>query len=320
VTRRTFALFALAIVGALVLQLADTRLAVSQSTLLYARVAPFVPTDDPWNDVWSQTNVINLPLSAQLIVAPKGGTRDGVKVRALHDMERLYVLLEWRDVAADTAVGSVTAYGDAAALQFPAASSTEVPPLCMGSPTAIVNIWQWKAAWQEDARADFTKIASSYPRASVDAYPFGEDPVYAPARELGNLVAARARSSPVENLHAGQYSTLTTASTQPVGGTGVWRDGTWRVLFTRAFVSGEDGDARFALGDSIDAAAAIWDGGASERDGLKAVSAFFAVRVTSLPLTGPPVPMFPGILIWPIATAVLLGGLALLGRPRRRAR
>jgi len=320
VKRRTLALLALAIVGAVVLQLADTRLAASQSTLLYARVAPFVPTDDPWDDVWSQTNVVDLPLSAQLMVAPKGGTRDGVKVRALHDTERLYVLLEWRDVAADTAVGSVTAYGDAAALQFPAASSTEVPPLCMGSPTAIVNIWQWKAAWQEDARADFTKIASSYPRATVDAYPFAEDPVYAPARELGNLVAARARSSPVENLHAGQYSTLTTASTQPVGGIGVWRDGTWRVLFTRAFASSEDGDARFALGDSIDAAAAIWDGGAAERDGQKAVSTFFAIRVTSLPLSQQRLEMFPWLLLWPIGTAVLLGGLALLGRPRRRAR
>ena len=319
-TRRTLALLALAIVGAVVLQLADTRLAASQSTLLYARVAPSVPTDDPWDDVWSRSNVVDLPLSAQFIVAPKGGTRDRVKARALHDSERIYVLLEWRDVAADTAIGTVTAYSDAVALQFPAASATEVPALCMGSPAAIVNIWQWKAAWQEDARTDFTRIASSYPRASVDAYPFREDPVYAPARELGNLVAARARSSTGENLHAGQYSTLTTASTQPVGGIGVWRAGTWRVLFARAFVSGEEGDARFALGDSIDAAAAVWDGGVAERDGLKAVSAFFAIRVTSLPLAEPRLEMFPWLLLWPIATAVLLGGLALLGRARRPAR
>ncbi len=315
--RRSLALLGLILVASLGLQLGDTRLAASQTITVLARAAPDVPTSDPWDDVWLRTSAVGLPLSAQFIVAPKGGTRDHVTVRALHTAERLFVLLEWSDRAADSMIGSVTAYGDAAALQFPAASTTEVPPICMGSPTAIVNIWQWKAIWQEDAARDFTKIATTYPRASVDMYPFENDPVYAPARELGNLQATRPRTSAVENLHAGQYSTLTSASAQPVSGFGVWREGTWRVLFWRAFAADAEGDVRFALGDSVDAAVAIWDGGAGERDGQKSVSAFFALRVADRGLTPPRLPVFPWLLLWPAATALLLGALWLIGRPQR---
>lgn len=321
-TRRSIGLLAAALLAALALQLADIRLAAAQTTTLVARRAPEVPTNDPWDAIWSRTGSVQLPLSAQLVVAPKGGSRESVRLRAMYDDARLYVLLEWTDATPDRTIGSVTAYTDAAALQFPAASTTTVPPLCMGSPTAIVNIWQWKAAWQEDATTDFTRIASAYPRVAVDPYPFdpypfGGDPVYAPARDLGNLAAKPDRASPVENLHAGQYGTLTTAAAQPVRGTGTWRGGTWRVLIYRDLAVPDEGDVRFAAGDAVDAAVALWDGGAAERSGMKAVSAFFTLRLTDAGIWAPQLPLFPWLLLAPLASALLIGGLIALGRTQR---
>jgi len=182
-----------------------------------------------------------------------------------------------------------------------------------------VNIWQWKAAWQEDAASDFTKIASTYPRATVDQYPFAADAEYAPARRLGNLAARADRASPVENLHAGQYGTLTTAAAQPVAGTGAWRGGTWRVLLHRDLVVPGEGDVRFAVGEAVDAAVALWDGGAAERDGMKAVSAFFTLRLVGTPISPPQLPLFPWLLIAPLASALLIGLLMLVGRAQRAA-
>lgn len=318
---RRAALVGASLLAALALQLADARLAASQSTTLVARAAPAVSTEDPWDAIWSRLEGVELALSAQNVVAPRGGTRDRLRARALHDGARLFVLLEWADTRRDGAIDSLTAYPDAAALQFPAASATEVPPLCMGSPTAIVNIWHWKAAWQDDLVHDFTKISTTYPRAAVDQYPFGDDDTYAPARRLGNLGAARARTSPVENVHAGQYGTLTTAAAQPVGGVGVWRGGVWRVLFWRAFEPTASGDVRFGVGASVDAAAAVWDGQWSERDGMKAVSQFFAIRVAA-----DPSPEQHGALTWLLVPlvpiALLIGSLvwmSLATRPRATA-
>lgn len=297
-------LLAGAVFVALALQFADVRLAASQSPTLIASRARAVSPTDPWDPVWQQARFLDLALSAQLVVAPRGGSREQMRARALHDGARLFVLLEWRDATRDVAIDGVTAYSDAAALQFPGASTVEVPPLCMGSPTAIVNIWHWKAAWQEDVARDFTKITTAYPRSAITQYPFGEDPVFAPARDLGNLFARRERTTSMENLHAGQYGTLATARAQPVGGAGVWRDGTWRVLFWRDLEPVQDGDARFAVGDATDAAAALWDGAARERDGMKAVSQFFVLRIgeRALPEELPPA----------LAVLVVLGPIALL--------
>lgn len=313
-TRRRAAVVAAALLAALALQLLDVRLAASQSATLSARLAQDVSTSDPWDAVWERSSSLDLALSAQLVVAPRGGTREALRARALHDGRRLFVLLEWRDATEDARIDGVTAYSDAAALQFPAASTAETPPLCMGSPTAIVNIWQWKAVWQTDAQQDLARIVTSKPRAWADLYPYAGEPVFAPARALGNLVARPDRVSPVEDLHAGQYGTLTTAKDQPVGGIGAWRAGTWRVLFWRDLASGQDGDASFGVGGAgVDAAAALWDGSAAERDGLKSVSQFFVIRPVTLPATAE-LPFWTAALIVLVPMAIFVGGMTWLAR------
>ena len=313
-TTRRAALAAAVLLAALALQLLDVRLAASQSATLSARLAPEVSTSDPWDPVWERSSSLDLALSAQLVVAPRGGTRDQLLARALHDGRRLFVLLEWRDATEDARIDGVTAYSDAAALQFPAASTAATPPLCMGSPTAIVNIWQWKAVWQTDARQDLTRITTSKPRAWADLYPNSGDALFAPARALGNLVARPDRASPVEDLQAGQYGTLTSSREQPVGGVGVWRGGTWRVLFWRDLASPQTGDASFGVGGAgVDAAAALWAGSAAERDGLKAVSQFFVIRPVTLPATAD-LPFWTAALIVLVPMAIFIVGMTWLAR------
>jgi len=319
VRRPSASVIGAALVLAALLQLADVRLAASQTMTVAARFTAEAPSADPWDPIWSRVVPGELPLSAQLIVAPKGGTREHVRVRAVHDRTTLFVLLEWPDATAERRIDGVDAFADAAALQFPAGGGTSVPPLCMGSPTAGVNIWHWKAAW-EAGGSDPTRIASAFPRVAVDPYPFATDPLYAPARALGNSLAQREHASSVENLRAGRYGTLTAAVDQPVAGAGEWRDGTWRVLFRRALEAPADGDVAFAAGRSVDAAAALWDGASRERNGMKAVSAFFALRVTDSPLPPAPLPLIPWLLLAPLAIAVFLGIIVLVARAGARSR
>lgn len=309
------ALLGASVALALILQVAGIRPAASQVTTVAALYATAVPRD-PWDARWNDVRPAELALSAQLITPPKGGTRDRVTVRALHDRREIVVLLEWADATADERIGGVDSYSDAAALQFPAAGGTGVPPLCMGSPTALVNVWQWKAWWQTDASGG---IAATYPRARVDSYPFADEAVFAPARLLADPVAQLTHASPVEELRAAQYGTLTPAASQSVGGIGAWRDGTWRVLFWRTLEASADDATPFAVGSDVDAAAALWDGSSRERDGMKSVSAFFTLRPMAAPLPAPPLPYFPWLLLWPIGTAALLAVIFAIDRLGKRS-
>ncbi|HKZ51540.1 MAG TPA: ethylbenzene dehydrogenase-related protein, partial [Dehalococcoidia bacterium] len=146
------------------LTLGDVRLASSQALTLTAyKVDKEVPLDDPFAPVWDRATPVEVPLSAQTVTPPQGGGPRTVVVRALDDGQRLYLLLEWRDGAADWSMSGLTAFTDAAAVQFPVAAGETVPSFCMGDPNAPVNIWQWKAAWQRDIEEGLVDLGDTYP-------------------------------------------------------------------------------------------------------------------------------------------------------------
>ena len=58
-------------------------------------------------------------------------------------------------------------------------------------------------------------------------------------------VPSNNRRSPVEDLTAAGYSTLTTQEEQDVLGRGVWQDKTWRVVFKRTLVNSDNADVQF---------------------------------------------------------------------------
>jgi hypothetical protein len=314
VTAIVLAAFAIA----MVLTLGDMRLASSQTVTLVAKQADAeVPLDDPFAGVWKGASPIEAPLSGQLVIQPKGGGDRTVTARSLHDNDRLYVLLEWPDDTEDLLVSRQTEFTDAAAVQFPVSEGESVPSFCMGDPTAPVNVWQWKGAWQNDIDEGYVDVEDVYPNMAVDTYPFEEEDVFYPASSVGNIFAETDRTTPVDNLLAGSFGTLTQADDQMVDGSGEWRNGSWRVLFARDLDSG-DGYSRFSVNESTNVAFAVWDGAENERNGVKSVSQFL-----TLTLSDEIADSGGGIEVWQIAliaigVAALTGVLAFRGWRRSK--
>ncbi len=247
-------------------------------TLNALRTEESIPADYPWADIWEATTAEVVPLSAQNIAPPfGGGTVSAITARALHDGERLYFLVEWSDEAADSTVAGSNLFSDAAAVQFPIGGVEA--PYTMGGAGLPVNIWQWKAVWQSDIESGFETTQDRSPNTYVDGYQNSDDPLFNTAGAAGNIVAQRDRTTPVENLVAEGFGTLTTSEIQDVEGSGVWSEGQWRVLFIREFEPADPGLTSFAIGEATPVAFAVWNGGADDRNGQKSIATFITLEL-----------------------------------------
>ncbi len=274
-------LLAAVLVAAFILTKMDLRLASSQAvTLPVKETEAAVPTDDPLASVWQTAEPVEIPLSAQNVTVPQGGgSIRAVTVRALHNRDRIFFRLEWTDPTRDISAFAHQDFRDAAAIQFPARGVSTLPSFCMGQAGGQVNIWQWKGDWQADIDGGFVSVPQAYPNAAADYYPFQDDDTFYPGRAAGNSLSETDRKSPVENLVALGFGTLTTADEQPVNGKGLWQDGKWYVLFSRDMEAKGDTYTPFSPGQTTNVAFAVWDGSAGERDGLKSVSQFADLKV-----------------------------------------
>ena len=96
--------------------------------------------------------------------------------------------------------------------------------------------------------------------------------VYNPGRATGNILSdASMRVSPVEDLNAEGFSTLTTQAHQDVQGKGNWSNNRWSVVFKRSLTNSDANDTQFT-GGKTPMAIAIWNGQNKERNGQKAVT------------------------------------------------
>ncbi len=179
-----------------------------------------LPADDPAAAAWSEAPTSEFPLSPQVHWPDRIGevTAKSVKVRALHDGERLAIQLEYADPTQDP--------GDAAALEFMVGDKKA--HFAHGQPMAQVeggpvNIWYWKN-----------------------------------------------KSAKALDMNAKGFGTLTVQEKQDVTAKGLYQDGTWKVVFTRALSTGDaEHDTQIKPGDFINIAFAIWDGQLLESGDLK---------------------------------------------------
>ena len=96
--------------------------------------------------------------------------------------------------------------------------------------------------------------------------------VFNPARATGNILAdASMRVSPIEDLNAEGFSTLTTQAHQDVDGNGNWSNNRWSVVFKRALTTSDANDTQFK-GSKTPMGIAVWNGQNKERNGQKAVT------------------------------------------------
>ncbi|MFQ5880549.1 MAG: ethylbenzene dehydrogenase-related protein [Dehalococcoidia bacterium] len=277
-------LLAVAAVVAALLTLGDVRLASSQAvTLTAVAVEGPVPLDDPNAAVWDEAMPVAVPLSAQTVARPMGGTIRSLTARALHDGETLFVRVEWDDATQDLSANAVQEFRDAVAVELPSEVGATVPSFCMGQLNARVNIWHWKADWQAAVDGSFVSLKDTYPNMWADLYPFQEDVTYNPGLDAGNPLSVVERTTPVENLVAGGFGSLTSADVQPVQGVGRWQGDKWRVLFARSLKVEEEGLTQLEPGVATNIAFAVWDGSAGERDGQKSVSQFVDLELQGAP-------------------------------------
>lgn len=203
------------------------------------------------NPLWPETNLVY-----------------AVSVRGIHNGRRMALLCTWKDPMADGAPVRVQDFQDALALQF--AMSQTIPFLGMGDTNNPVNLWQWKAGWQQESDGARQDMRDQYVSMHVDTY---FETSYRTASDAGNILSIP-HKSPVEDANAWGFGRLQpqSASQQNVSGKGVWRDGFWSVLLVRDLASKEPEDVQFVPGQATPVAFAVWDGQNRDRNGRKVVS------------------------------------------------
>lgn len=231
-----------------------------------------LPFEDPASKLWQQAPEHPARLLPQNLTEPmltEPGV-DIVKVRAVHNGEWVVFRLEWNDATQDLI--PVTGRScDAAAIQFPLASDGDVPDAAMGEKGKGVRILYWKAVWQDDAtraqagRGD--RIASLYPNAAIDHYPYEAGAAaraemekrYAPARAAANPVTVPPSGTPVQVLIAEGFGNTRVAPAQTARGRGQWVDGRWVTTIARPLRGGAD-LGNLEPGRRSYVAFAVWDG------------------------------------------------------------
>jgi Ethylbenzene dehydrogenase len=218
---------------------------------------------DPNAPFWSSPDgpkKIKLELGPQMFTNPKwpNPSIKEVTVSAVRNKSELAILLEWEDNAKDNSFGFSERFTDQAAVMFPLEPQEQAPMITMGNDGRTVNIWQWKASWQKDL--DPKKDSQSRRRQDSSS-------ISGPVSD---------RFSPVEDLNAEGFSTLTIQEEQNVQGKGVWWDNRWRVIFRRPLTNSDTADAQF--GGSTQMAVAIWNGGNKERNGQKGLIGWVLLR------------------------------------------
>ncbi|MFQ5683691.1 MAG: ethylbenzene dehydrogenase-related protein [Candidatus Binatia bacterium] len=234
-----------------------------------------LPLRDPSSGLWENAHPLVVPLSSQVNFKPRiyNATVHSLKIKSLNNGKEIAFLLEWQDPSRDAGALKTQTFADAAAIQHPVSLEKENVWFCMGQPDAVVNIWHWRADWQEDLQG-FKDRRSQYPRAGWDYYP------------PENNGTAHKRKTAVEDLNSARMRTLTAQSMeeQNVDGFGVWNKGTWKLVLSRPLKSPDKNDVQFQ--PTVETrrlrpiAFAVWDGANSEAGSRKAVSAFYFLDVS----------------------------------------
>ena len=220
---------------------------------------------NPDAKLWSSSDgpkMISLELGPQMITNPKWPDPSVKKVSlgAVRNDSDIAFVLEWEDAAQDNSFGHSDRYTDQAAIMFPLNPVEEAPLITMGSENEVVNIWQWKAAWEKDIGDRNENRSRRRNNSSL----------------TGTSVPLPDRMSPVEDLNAEGFSTLTIQDEQNVQGKGVWKNNRWRVVFRRPLTNSDSADAQFKGATQM--AIAVWNGANRERNGQKGIIGWILLR------------------------------------------
>ena len=235
------------------------------------KVVGALPVDSS-DTQWLAAPEYKIPLVSQFSVAPNAEnvTRSQIRVRVLYNDREFGLLLVVADETKNDDVSAAGHFGDAIAVGFPTDYGRDVPLpyIGMGNEGRPVNIWQWKAAWQLDIESGYRGVAQAYPNRVPRSGPIN----YSAGAEAGSPLSQTSRTSPVENLMAEGFGTLTSTSSPRLEGRGTYQDGAWHVVMKRPLKPKGVGAYIRPTGDLLPITFAVWDGAAVERNGMKGLT------------------------------------------------
>jgi len=238
---RALGMLSLLVALGLIMGVLNVPLAASAANSIEVLHTDVAVATDPQSPRWDNAKELTVPLSAQQMQQPGGGTTQQVYVRAMEDGQTFAIRVSWDDDTKNDTIGSLPS--DASAVQLPI-DPAHVPYQCMGQTNSRVNIWQWKAALE---RQGFENNALDVESAGV--------------RNLTSNGICKAVDTPgitpkVKSYHDGKQ---------------------WHVVFYRAMSPGGLGTAPLTRGSNTAAAFAVWNGAKGETKGMKAVSTWNTV-------------------------------------------
>ncbi|MBI3794024.1 MAG: hypothetical protein HY280_04750 [Nitrospinae bacterium] len=247
--------------------------------ILASRVAPAKNILDPSSAVWNKIKPFEVAMAEQILAVPNDPAPavGEISVKAVHNGKILSVLLEWKDATKNTRVVT-DEFPDQVAVEIPNVYKADaLPSYMMGEPGGRVTILLWKASFQNDVENGMPSTQSLYPNTNFDIYPDQvlkqeDSKPYAGAIAVGNPVSVHGKS-PVMDMMAEGYGSLTAKPTQRALGRGKWSNGKWRVVIAYPMASDGENSPKLAPGGVTAVAFAVWDGASQERGARKGQSA-----------------------------------------------
>ena len=226
----------------------------------------------PSDKAWEALAPIPIPLSGQIITRPVWPEPSSkvISVRSIHNGKDISFLVEWQDATKNERL-TPGVFRDGAAVALPLGDAPAF--FCMGQLDHYVNIWHWKADWQSDVDRRAARAKEKKRK----------------RRGIRRFEVIPRRSSSVEDLIGGGFSTLTTKARQGrIKGQAEWKRGFWRVVMKRPLTrqgKEAENEATIIPGRMQAVAFAVWNGENKERNGQKAVASWLQLLVD--PVGGP---------------------------------
>lgn len=220
------------------------------------------------DDVWSELTPVKVPLLYQVTAIPwPSDLVPELAVRAFHDGDNAYFLLEWEDEV-ESRFHDVGIFPDGVAISFSLANDTPPESIMMGF-KETVNIWMWKASLDTQYWQEAPPLAGSSPN---DYYTYTEAaafPDWSPEID-----------SACQDLIADKPGTLTLKEDSELNGRGQWSQGKWRVLIKRSLTTAGNPEADVQLGSGeYYAAFAVWNGDKGDRGSRKSISNWVILNI-----------------------------------------
>ncbi|MBW8003289.1 MAG: hypothetical protein FVQ80_14960 [Planctomycetes bacterium] len=230
---------------------------------------------DVFAQIWQNIPILKIVLKHQITERPwPKGLTPVVQVQAFHNGKDIYFKMTWEDDHADT-IALIDTFVDGCAVAIPMDTEAPLRSIMMGF-SSPVNIWQWQANkdmqyWEgktgiEDLDVDFV-------------YPFEE-------KEIFSVTVPELKSA-VSDLLSQRIGSITRKDNQIVQGRGLWRDGSWNVIFKRSLTTdNQEQDSQFS-GVKQTVSFAVWDGDQDDRGSRKSISEWVNLQIQSLPSKKP---------------------------------